>query len=76
MVRHRLDSISDCARSGYNLRITCLKCDHIIEVNAVLFMQQVGPRIAKMPLDKFEDRARCTACGHRGAHTTPCEINF
>ena len=76
MVRHSIDSISDCAREGYNLRITCEMCGHVVEANVVHLMDQVSSRIAKMPLEKFEERARCTACGHRGARAMPCDINF
>ena len=76
MVRHKLDSISECASRGYNLRITCRKCGHAVEANAVLLQIELGGTIAKMPLDRFESRARCTVCGHRGAKVMPCLINF
>ena len=76
MVRHRLDSISDCSRRGYNLRISCLKCDHVVEADTLELMREMSIELVKMPLGKFESRARCTECGHRGATVTPCEINF
>lgn len=76
MVRHKLDSVNECARKGYNLRITCGRCDYVVEANAVLLMQQLHGRGASLTLAKFEERARCSACGHRGATVVPCEINF
>lgn len=76
MVRHKLDSVNECARKGYNLRITCCRCNHVVEANAVVLMQELHGRGVSLTLEKLEDRARCTACGHRGATVVPCEINF
>ena len=76
MARHKLDSVNECARRGYNLRITCRQCGHVVEANASLMMQELGKRRAGMALEALEDRARCKQCGHRGATVMPCEINF
>lgn len=76
MVRHKLDSVNECARKGYNLRITCAACHHAVEANAALMMQELGRRGAGMSLEAVERRARCTNCGHRGATVMPCAINF
>ena len=76
MVRLKLYSICECASRGFNLRITCRRCDHVVEANAVMLQIELGGTIAKMPLDLFESRARCTVCGHRGAKVLPCLINF
>lgn len=76
MVRHKLDSVNECARKGYNLRITCGNCHRVVEANAVLLMQELHGRGATMSLLKLEERARCRECGHRGATVIPCEINF
>lgn len=74
MVRHKLDSVNECARRGYNLRITCAACGRMIEANAVLLMQEM--RGGSMALEKLEERAKCRECGHRGATIMPCEVNF
>tara|TARA_B100000678_G_scaffold52318_1_gene41783 strand:- start:1777 stop:2049 length:273 start_codon:yes stop_codon:yes gene_type:complete len=76
MVRHKLDSVNECARRGYNLRIVCLGCGRTVEANAILMMQDLHARRASMSLDALERRAKCVACGHRGATVVPCEINF
>ena len=76
MVRHRLDSVNECARRGYNLRIVCDGCGRVVETNAVVMMQQLHALRASMSLDVLERRAKCRTCGHRGASVTPCEIDF
>lgn len=78
MVRHKLDSVNECARKGYNLRITCSneRCGHVVEASSVLMMQELGKRGAGMALAKLEERARCSACGNRGATVMPCDISF
>jgi hypothetical protein len=76
MVRHRLDSVNDCARRGYYLRFTCGGCARVIEANPVLLMQELHGKGAAMALSKIEERARCRACGHRGATVMPCEPNI
>lgn len=76
MARHKLDSVNECARRGYNRRITCRGCDRVIEANAALMMQELGRRRGSMALEKLEERAKCRECGHRGAVVMPCEVNF
>ena len=76
MVRHRLDSVSDFARQGYNLRLTCNGCGRIVEASAPLMMQELSRRHASQSIEKLEERVKCQECGHRGASITACEINF
>ena len=76
MVRHKLDSVNECARRGYNLRITCAGCGRSIEANAVLMMQEIGRHGGSLALERLEERAKCRECGHRGAVVMPCEVNF
>ena len=76
MVRHKLDSVNNFARAGYNLRITCNGCGRVIEASAVHMMQELAQHRASMSIERLENRARCRECGHRGATVTACEINF
>ena len=76
MARHKLDSVNECARQGYNLRITCEGCARVIEANAVLMMQEIGRRGGSLKLERLEKSAKCGECGHRGAVVMPCEVNF
>ena len=76
MARHRLDSIHDLARRGYNARIACDGCGHVVDANAVLMMGEIGTARAKWSLERLERAMRCTSCGHRGAAIMACEINF
>jgi len=75
MARQKLDSVNECARRGYNLRITCRGCDRVIEANAVLMMEEMGRRGGSLALETLEERAKCRECGHRGAVVMPCEVN-
>lgn len=56
MVRHKLDSVNECARRGYNLRITFRGCDRVIEANALLMMQELTQRGDSMALEKLDDQ--------------------
>ena len=76
MVRHKLDSVNECARRGYNLRITCNGCGRVIEASSVHMMQEMHGHRGGMKLSSLEERARCSECGHRGAMVRPCEVNF
>lgn len=78
MVRHRLDSIRDCAHAGYNLRITCDNdaCGHVVEASAPVMMAELGARRAKLALERLEERMKCQRCGHRGAAISPCHPNM
>ena len=76
MARQKLDSVSECVRRGYNLRFTCNGCGRAVEANAVELKLDLYRRHASQLLDVLEDKAKCTACGHRGAAIVPCEINF
>ena len=76
MARQKLDSVSECVRRGYNLRITCDGCGRVVEANAVELKLDLYRRRASQSLDRLEERAKCIGCGHRGAAIVPCEINF
>ncbi|AXK43975.1 hypothetical protein [Erythrobacter aureus] len=76
MARHKLDSVNDFTRRGYNLRFTCEGCGRVVEANAVELLQELGRRRLSLSIERIEDRAKCRECGHRGAAVTACEINF
>ena len=76
MVRHKLDSVNDFSRRGYNLRITCKRCSRVVEANAVEMMLELNQRRAPLSILTIEERAKCRECGHRGATITACETNF
>ena len=76
MVRHSIDSVNDCARKGYNLRITCEACEHVTEANAVLMQTELGSARAKWALDRLEGKLKCSRCGAQRARVMPCEISF
>ena len=76
MVRHRLDSVNDFARQGYNLRIRCRVCDHVVDASAIEMMGELHKRRLGFSIEKLEDNMKCRACGWRGATITPVEANF
>lgn len=76
MAYKRLDSVNDCSRYGFNLSFTCKRCGHAVEANAVVLKLEVRRTVADLPLRLLERRARCRACGCRGARIVPCEKKF
>ena len=76
MARHKLDSVSDFARRGYNLRIRCPGCERVIDASAVEMLQELHRRRVSRQIEAMEHRMRCQTCGHRGAHISPVESEF
>ena len=76
MVRHKLDSVNEFARRGYNLRITCEGCERVVEANTVELMIELNRRRVPLSIASLEERAKCRECGHRGAMVMPGEVNF
>ena len=75
-MRHHIDSVNDCSRKGYNLRITCEGCGHVVEADTTLMMTELGPARAKWPLGRLEEKMKCSRCGERKSRIAPCAINF
>lgn len=76
MVRHRLDSVNEFARQGYNLRISCRVCNHVVDASAIEMMGELHRRSVGLSIERLEERMKCQACGWRGATITPVEANF
>ena len=76
MARYRLDSLSDFARRGYDVRILCLACGHRVDVNAVILMQRVHEKRISKRIDHLEFHLRCSVCGGKRTHVTPVESEF
>ena len=76
MAYKRLDSVNDCSRYGFNLLFTCKHCGQAVEANAVALGLELRRAVADLPLRLLERRARCRACGKRGARIAPCEKKF
>lgn len=72
MSRRRLDSISDFARQGFRVRISCLgkSCGPIIDWDAADFMQRVLACGGSLQAGELEWQLKCTSCDRRGAQTT------
>jgi hypothetical protein len=73
MVRHRLDSLSDFARQGYNLRITCNVCGHSVEASPVALLDLAFHRRLPRSIEQLEGRLKCSRCSWRGATITPTD---
>jgi hypothetical protein len=67
MSRQRLETVSDLARAGYNLRITCVACGHVIDASAIEMMRDLHARRASLSIEVIERRAKCSNCGERRA---------
>ncbi|MEM7687459.1 MAG: hypothetical protein AAF291_00425 [Pseudomonadota bacterium] len=76
MARYRLDSLSDFARRGYNVRILCLACGHRVDVNAVILIHHVHEKRLSKRIDQLEFHLRCSVCGGKRTHITPVASEF
>lgn len=70
MIRHRLSTVSDFARQGYHLRLTCRSCGHVIDANAVEMRRDLHRRKMSLQIDAIEQRAKCSVCGERKARVS------
>ena len=75
MGRHRLDSISDFARQGYAVRVTC-DCGNVSDWNAVLLMGELHKRRRSLAIEAVERSLKSFACGKREATITPVMIDW
>lgn len=76
MVRHRLDSVNDFSTHGYNLRISCRVCDHVVDASAIEMTMELLRRNLPRSIDLLEDRMKCQKCGWRGANISAVEAKF
>jgi hypothetical protein len=76
MVRHKLDSVNDFARKGYNLRITCQGCGHVVDASATTMMQDLIRRRCSRSIYVLERRLKCGECGARKARITATTAEF
>ena len=75
-MRHRLDLVNEFARQGYNLRIRCNVCDHVVDASAIEMMGELHRRSSSLSIDKLEERLKCRICGWPGATIAPTEAHF
>lgn len=68
---YRTETLNDCARQGYKLRLTCEACGHATERDAASMLLAVGDRRALRRLDRLERHVRCSQCGGKGATIVP-----
>jgi primosomal protein N' len=76
MGRIHLDTISDFSRRGYDLRITCTACGHVVDASAVMMQMGLHRRRAPQRIEDLEPRMKCKACGARAATISPAEAEF
>jgi len=71
MGRSKLDTVSDFARQGYFVRVTCVKCGKVSDWNAIELMGELYRRRISMAVEQVEKRLRCSTCGARQARLQP-----
>ena len=76
MGRRRLDTLSDCSRAGYDLRVRCLRadCGRVTELSSATLKMTVPRRWHR--IEELEFHMRCRTCGWKGAHIDPFEPEF
>jgi hypothetical protein len=75
MGRIKLDTISDFARQGYAVRVTCA-CGNVSDWNAVLLMGELHKRRRSLMIGVVERSLRCSSCGRRDGTITPVLIDW
>ncbi|QQN73893.1 hypothetical protein [Croceicoccus sp. YJ47] len=70
-MRIKLETISDFARRGYRIRISC-RCGHVV-VHEPLALLRALPRNMSPRIEAIEDRLKCSNCGARGGAISPAE---
>ena len=71
MVRHRVDTLNDAARQGYEVKVVCQSCGREQRLDPAVMMARLHGRGLSLRFEAIEERARCSACGARRAHVTP-----
>ena len=71
MGRIKLDTLTDLARHGYDLRITCMACSRVHEVRTLRLLKRIIGRRGSTRIKTIEERMRCHACGERQASIQP-----
>ena len=75
MGRIKLDTISEFARQGYAVRVTCA-CGNVSDWNAVHLMGELHQRRRSLAIEAVERSMKCSACGKRGATVSPVMIDW
>lgn len=70
-MRFRLETLSDCARRGYQLRVLCLECEHVALADPATLMMELHRRKKSQRIDDLEYSLRCSNCGAKRSHITP-----
>lgn len=57
----------DFARHGYDLRITCAACGHVVKMKPLELLPSFNRRSQSLHIEALEVRMRCRACSNRQA---------
>lgn len=60
----RLDKISDYARHGFDLQVTC-KCGHKAKIDAKALTKRLHERRRSLQMILIAPHLRCSKCGYR-----------
>ncbi len=74
-MRQRLDSLNECARRGYRVKITCGNptCGRVVTTDPVVLMEKCHRRRIPMDLDKVAQRLKCGWCLQACASVAPID---
>ncbi|AKM09894.1 hypothetical protein [Croceicoccus naphthovorans] len=76
MGRISLDSISDFARRGYDVKVTCMACRNVTVWNALQLMLELHKRRRSLQVDAAERSMVCRNCGAKDAAIMPVETSI
>ena len=69
----RLDQISDYARHGFNLRVTCLGCGRVIVIDSQALSARCHSKGWSRMMPAVQARLTCAECGGRRVKCGPVE---
>ncbi|WP_225206237.1 hypothetical protein [Novosphingobium huizhouense] len=67
----RLDTISDYARHGIDLRATCEQCGRAVVIASLALSLEMQRRNLPRDLDAVRRVLRCEGCGSKRPHLVP-----
>jgi hypothetical protein len=71
MGTHRLDSVSDFVRHGFNIRVVCLDCKRASVMNALQLLETLTRAKQSTKIPHVAKRLKCGWCDSKNAQLGP-----
>jgi hypothetical protein len=71
MGTHRLDSVSDYVRHGFNIRVVCLDCKRASVLNARQLLEKLAGQKRSTKIGDVAKRLKCGWCDSKNSQLGP-----